>query len=268
MKQILIVEDDTLIAQNIAEILEYEGYSTVISESETEAVDLIVINEYALVLCDVMLKEGNGMHVLQRVTDLLAGMVPPFIFITGKTDRQSQRHAMELGADDYLTKPFTGDELVNTVRTNLLKREMIIKSSLSNKIEEQGQETSTPANLKRFKLEDKIFVSTKAGGEFIFIRDIMYIESSREYTKIVSSSQRKFIVKKSMQQWEDELPTDVFVRIHRKHIVNITFITNIVSLPNRLFRVHLIGATTTLTISQRMGKALKESFSVFVNSKK
>jgi diguanylate cyclase len=264
MNQILIVEDDPYLAQNISEILQDEGFTIVVTTTEEDAFGIICKNDFTLILCDIMLIKGNGLKLLSRVKEILKGKLPPFIFTTALSGRKNQREGMELGADDYLTKPFTGEELVNTVKTNILKREMITASSVAKQTE--SDITGGDENTKnRFKLEDKIFISKRSSSEFVFIRDIVYIESQREYTTLVNPAKRRFTIKKSMRKWESELPGDMFIRIHRKHILNISFVESIVNLPNRLFRVHLLNMDETLIISQRIGKQLKNSLHVIKN---
>lgn len=118
---ILVIEDEQVIRRNITEILSFEGYTTLEAENGRVGVNTALQHVPDLVICDVMMPELDGFGVIRELqADLTTAMIP-FIFLTARADRQSMRYGMELGADDYLTKPFTPDELVSAVRTRFRK---------------------------------------------------------------------------------------------------------------------------------------------------
>ncbi len=80
-----------------------------------------------LVICDVMMPEMSGHDVLAEMRELPETALTPFIFLTAMADKGDIRHGMELGADDYLTKPFTRDELLNAITSRLLKQAKLMK---------------------------------------------------------------------------------------------------------------------------------------------
>ncbi|TGE08716.1 response regulator [Hymenobacter fodinae] len=119
MKTILLIEDNELIRENTAEILELSGYSVLTAENGKAGVEKALHTKPDLVVCDIMMPVLDGYGVLQifNQNEQLAGV--PFIFLTAKTERTDMRRGMELGADDYLTKPFDEAELLSAIRGRL-----------------------------------------------------------------------------------------------------------------------------------------------------
>jgi DNA-binding response OmpR family regulator len=107
MTRILIIEDEDVIRQNVLEMLEYEGFET--SGAADGLAGLQTAREQLpdLIICDIMMPELDGFGVLEELRSDSATATIPLIFLTAKADRDSMRVGMNLGADDYLTKPFT-----------------------------------------------------------------------------------------------------------------------------------------------------------------
>ena len=119
MKTILLIEDNPDILANTGEILEMAGYTVLLAENGQVGVKTALATRPDLVVCDIMMPVLDGYGVLQIFNQnaQLAGV--PFIFLTAKTDRTDQRRGMELGADDYLTKPFNKTELMSAIAGRL-----------------------------------------------------------------------------------------------------------------------------------------------------
>jgi DNA-binding NarL/FixJ family response regulator len=129
MKKILIIEDQAAMRKNIAFILEMEGFATCSAANGREGVETARAEKPDLILCDVMMPEMDGYGVVQALRKEPAFAMVPFIFLTAKSDRNDIRAGMNLGADDYLTKPVVHEELMSAVRTRL-NRAGIVKSAL------------------------------------------------------------------------------------------------------------------------------------------
>ncbi len=125
MKKILLIEDNEDIRNNTAEILELSNYLVINAENGKTGVELAIKEVPDLIICDIMMPLLDGYGVLHAVHKNEAIKNTPFIFLTAKTDRTDIRKGMELGADDYITKPFTGTELLNAVDSRLKKLDLL-----------------------------------------------------------------------------------------------------------------------------------------------
>lgn len=132
MKHLLLIEDNTEIRENTAEILELAGYKVKTAENGKVGVELALQEKPDLIICDIMMPvlDGYGvLHLLNKNPDL-NGI--PFIFLTAKAERSDFRKGMEMGADDYITKPFSDIELLNAVESRLKKIELLTKEYVSD----------------------------------------------------------------------------------------------------------------------------------------
>ena len=129
MKKILIIEDDDLLRDGVIELLESEGYEVIDAENGKIGLDLARKQIPDLIVCDVMMPEMNGFEVLDVLQQDYETASIPFIFLTALTEKNDMRHGMELGADDFLSKPFKADELFKAVKTRLSKQEMVAVKS-------------------------------------------------------------------------------------------------------------------------------------------
>ncbi len=124
MTKILIIEDNDDIRENVMEILTLAGYSVFEANNGKTGAELAMKHVPDLILCDIMMGDLDGygvLHLLNKHTDTKA---IPFIFMTAKSERSDIRKGMELGADDYLTKPFDDTELLNAIESRLRKRQV------------------------------------------------------------------------------------------------------------------------------------------------
>ena len=134
MKKILLIEDNDDIRNNTAEILELSNYKVIVAENGKIGVEKAIEHTPDLIICDIMMPVLDGYGVLHAVHKNDAIKNTPFIFLTAKTERGDFRKGMELGADDYITKPFDGTELLNAVDSRLKKLDLL-KQELSPGLE-------------------------------------------------------------------------------------------------------------------------------------
>ena len=121
MKSILVIDDNKDIRDNTAEILELAGYKVSTAENGKKGVDMAIKEKPDVIVCDIMMPELDGYGVLHLVRKNQDTQNIPFIFLTAKTERSDFRKGMEMGADDYITKPFDDIELLNAVEIRLKK---------------------------------------------------------------------------------------------------------------------------------------------------
>ena len=128
MKKILIIEDNDDIRENLAEILELAGYEAYTAENGKKGVEKAEQIVPDLILCDIMMPVLDGYGVLSIVNKkpILADI--PFVFLTAKSEKTDFRYGMNLGADDYITKPFETNELLSVIEMRLVKSDKIKKS--------------------------------------------------------------------------------------------------------------------------------------------
>lgn len=122
MKKVLIIEDEASIRDNLEEILRLSDYETLKAADGEIGLKLAQTESPDLIICDIMLPKLDGYEILKAVRQNEATAHLPFVFLTAKVDRCDIRLGMEFGADDYLTKPFTATELLNTIATQLDKQ--------------------------------------------------------------------------------------------------------------------------------------------------
>ena len=121
MIKIAVIEDDFETFNIIVNILESKNFVVQGSQNGYDGIDLVKRFEPDVVLCDIMMPHVDGFDVLKELKKSINTASIPFIFITAKTDRESIRHGMELGADDFITKPFNPTELLASVNTRIIK---------------------------------------------------------------------------------------------------------------------------------------------------
>lgn len=125
MKRILLIEDNQDVRENIAEILELAGYDVETAENGKRGVEKAVASDLDLIICDIMMPELDGYGVLHILNKNPKTSSVPFIFLTAKTEKSDFRKGMNLGADDYLTKPFEETDLLDAIELRLAKSERL-----------------------------------------------------------------------------------------------------------------------------------------------
>jgi diguanylate cyclase len=122
MTQILVIEDDAVTCTLMLKLLQAEAFEVLIANDGFTGVQLAQAHEPDLIICDIMMPESNGYEVLRKLRTQPATAAIPFIFLSSKADHTDFRQGMELGADDYLIKPFKRDELLAAIAARLNKR--------------------------------------------------------------------------------------------------------------------------------------------------
>jgi CheY-like chemotaxis protein/CRP-like cAMP-binding protein len=143
MTKILLIEDNNEIRENTAEILELAGYEITTASNGKEGFEMAVKEIPDLIICDIMMPVLDGYGLLHLINKNESLKTVPFIFLTAKTERIDFRKGMEMGADDYITKPFTDIELLNAIESRL------------RKVNFQNERANTTKNLNEFFNEIK-----------------------------------------------------------------------------------------------------------------
>lgn len=134
-KKILVIEDTDTVRNNIATILELEGYTVVQAANGEEGIEKAFTERPDLIICDILMPKKDGLEVLETIRKTEELKTIPFVFLTARAERSDIRSGMSKGADDYLTKPFEVDELLTTVQRQL-EKSASIQQDITQKIEE------------------------------------------------------------------------------------------------------------------------------------
>lgn len=129
MKKILLIEDDVTVRENTAEILELSDYEVVTASDGKQGVAKAKSELPDIIVCDIMMPEMDGYDVLTELSKSPETGSIPFIFLSAKTEHKDVRRGMDLGADDYLTKPFEESDLLSAIESRLAKVEILKKDT-------------------------------------------------------------------------------------------------------------------------------------------
>ncbi|RCJ35727.1 diguanylate cyclase [Nostoc punctiforme NIES-2108] len=133
MPKILIIEDEEAVRENLLDLLEAEDFETIAAANGRIGVHLAISEVPDLILCDIMMPEIDGYGVLTALRQEPSTATIPFIFLTAKSAKSDFRQGMDMGADDYITKPFTRSELLSAIM-NRLEKYATLKRYLSPQI--------------------------------------------------------------------------------------------------------------------------------------
>ncbi|TXD84462.1 response regulator [Subsaximicrobium wynnwilliamsii] len=180
MKKVLIIEDNKDVRENTADILELSNYKVSTAENGKIGLDLAMKLLPDVIVCDIMMPELNGYEVLQTLSKNTKTASIPFIFLTAKTEKTDVRKGMNLGADDYLTKPFSETELLEAIDCRLKKHDFLkmefsrnIKG-VSQFIEEASkfldlEHLSRDYTAKKYNKKELVFMEGNAANSLYFI---------------------------------------------------------------------------------------------------
>lgn len=178
MKKVLLIEDDITVRENTAELLELSGYQVVTASNGKKGIDKAKSEIPHIIVCDIMMPEIDGYGVLQELSTEPETANIPFIFLSAKTEHKDIRKGMDLGADDYLTKPFEEDELLSAIESRLAKVE-ILKAYREKKPEFEEGTLSTLDELREvfkkyeliaFKKGENIYEKGKKSNFFYLVK--------------------------------------------------------------------------------------------------
>ncbi|MBD2774666.1 EAL domain-containing response regulator [Iningainema tapete] len=160
MTKILVIEDEDSVRENILDLLEAEDFETIEAGNGRVGLNLATSEVPDLILCDLMLPEIDGYGVLTALREEPITATIPFIFLTARSARTDFRLGMDLGADDYITKPFTRAELLSAISSRLAKQATLTKYLNSQKTEKVSSEIQVIEKSLRHTIEECTF------GEF------------------------------------------------------------------------------------------------------
>ncbi|MCW3077650.1 MAG: Transcriptional regulator [Bacteroidetes bacterium] len=195
---ILVIDDCHIMRETTCEVLRLANYNVLTAGDGKEGLDIIRKNLPDLILCDILMPNLDGYGVLRALENIPGTFLTPFIFISSKAKISDFRNGMDLGADDYLTKPFSGDDLLRIVGSRL-KKSLALKESFKNTQREiesffNGAKTLKDINL----ISDKIPVKKLKKKETLYSEGdkpnyVYYLVSGKMKTFKINEHGKEYI---------------------------------------------------------------------------
>ena len=245
-EKILLIEDEEEIRSNLKELLELINYEVITASDGKEGIKMAIENLPDLIISDILMPQFDGYEVYEALQQNSETQFIPFIFLTAKADLSDIRKGMQLGADDYIVKPFSSTDIMKSVKKRLEK----VKQPDRVKTEKTNSLT----------YDDSILLNSSGNPHLINIKDIVYIEAKNQYCDVILSDNKALTVRKSLKEWENTLPTSFFLRIHRSTIINKNYILKIEKWYNGSLIIKLKGVESPLPVSQRYSAKLRNKF--------
>ncbi len=188
MTKILVIEDEVSVRENLADLLEANDYDVVCAENGFLGAVWAFEHIPDLIVCDVMMPEIDGHGVLEALRQSSTTAMIPFIFLTAMADIHSVRKGMELGADDYLTKPFENIDLLKAIEVKLQR-----KATLEKIYKQDGMNKALSKVLIAFNMLSKLDAGKKAHSKEMILNlcadEIKLLSKMPDLEKILSSEE-------------------------------------------------------------------------------
>lgn len=231
---ILIVDDNEDLVRGLATLLGNDGYRVVTLANGATVTEAVSLHRPDLVVLDVMMPVVDGWEALRRIRENPASERVPVMMLTAKGTEDAKVHGFTLGADDYLSKPFS-------VREFRCRVEALIRRS---RPAEEGE-------------QDRIPVIAESGTEFVDCKDVVYIEGMRNYT-YVHTYDARFLGRMSLGAVEAAEYTG-FMRVHRSFIVRLAAVKGYHWASKSSFKLVMSDAAgTTIPVSRKLVTAVKQ----------
>jgi Response regulator of the LytR/AlgR family len=249
-KKILVIEDEKTVNRNITELLSEEGYAVFSSEDGRTGINTAKEILPDMIICDIMMPGKDGYAVLNELSKNAGTKNIPFIFLTAKVENEDLRKGMQLGADDYIFKPFKSKDLLKAIKARFARFKNLTKEPAG--IDESDYEI-------KYSAEDKLFVKANGEPQLIKINEILFIAAESQYTMLKTADNKTLLLRKSVAEWEKLLPAKNFLRIHRSTIINLEYITKIEKYYNSSFVVFMKNTKEPFIISKRYSALLRKN---------
>jgi DNA-binding LytR/AlgR family response regulator len=252
LKKILLIEDDVHVRSTIKELLENNNYTVFAAVDGKEGIQLAQEIHPNLIISDIMMPRLDGYDVIKALKKDPQFIDIPFVFLTAKAEISDFREGMDLGADDYLTKPFRASGLLKLVENKLLKYDLLRRQKVVPAKKKEKKDALTE--------NDKMFINVKNKPQIIRVGDILFIKAEGEYSNIHLVSGTEILKRKLVKEWELQLPDNIFLRIHRSTIINLNYLEKIEKWYNRSYVIYLKNHPEKFVVSQRFASKLKSNY--------
>lgn len=231
----LIVDDEKLARKDLSAMLGGFEEIEVIGEASSveEAEAILKKDEIDVVFLDIQMPGKSGFDLLQSIDK-----ETKVIFVTAYDEYAVK--AFEINANDYLLKPVMQNRLELTIK----------------RLEENS--VPNPYSNKKFSVEDVVFLMINTSFQFVKISTIKKITSAGNYTELKCTNDMKGLVLKGLKEWEERLPANQFVRVHKNTIINMNFVERVEEWFNSAFHIYIQGEKEPVVMSRRYAARLKE----------
>lgn len=239
-RRALLIDDEPLARLELRRLLKAHPAVTIVGEAATltEARAALGRGDYDLVFLDVQLRGGSGFDVLDAIAP-----EAHIVFVTAY-DRYAVR-AFDVNALDYLLKPVTAARLAASLQ----------------RLDAPASENPVAAPAReRLTVEDRVFVKTGNATSFVPLVQIAAIKSCENYTEVLLTTGEKLLVLRPLKAWEEMLPEDRFVRVHRQAVVNLAQVRRIVRAEGDDVSFELIQPAVAIAASRRRLAELRHRF--------
>lgn len=208
-----IVEDELVIARTIVSTLDELGYSHCgPAINYSEAMEMLDSNKPDLLLLDIQLSgKKDGIDLAQKINELYQ---VPFIFLTANSDAETIDRAKKVRPHAYIVKPFTKEELFAAI-------EIAFSNFTGNRT------NAKPEHATSYHIKDYMFVRDGYVFRKIFFNELLYLESDANYIILHLKSQKKVMVRSTLNDFTEQIDQKIFIRVHRSYSVNINMIDDI-----------------------------------------
>jgi two-component system LytT family response regulator len=246
INKILLIESDEE-SQNIISLLSAtDKYDIRQTSSGEEALRLYKTFHPELIICNINMVPEIVDEIQNKLNILGLDITVPFFILSDKPKYAEFRRAMELGADDYICKPYSDNDFKEAIRRVIEKYDYIKNRIYPDDLQIEAKE------------KDNIVVRYCGKMIPIAIKDIQYISIEGQYSKIFIDDTRHYTIKKALCKWEQILPQNMFLRIHRTTMVNINKVKEVKKINNNIYQVQLHNSCCLLELSRRYFKNFKK----------
>ncbi len=230
MNKILIIEDESTLREEIADILRFEGFEVLQCDNGKDGLETAIDQIPDLILCDIMMPRMKGTEVLKSLMQYESTRHIPFIFITALSERMDIRSGMESGADDYLVKPFSVNELLGSIRSRIGKAEsrqrlikntvMVVQNDLSKQMMQLKDKIVDQTNdIDLLRLEQQI-LKNQATEQETLGDTLQVIESDNRFHNMEKIVDRELRIKQPTKTMEQ-----VLIKLQNE-IIKQSYVTN------------------------------------------
>lgn len=302
MAKILIIDDDLQVGRVVGEFLRRHGHEIATAANGRLGLAAAADGRPDLILCDLDMPGLNGQEVVSALRQDERLGETPIIFLSGCTEREQVRRSMNLGGDDFITKPAALAEILEAVNARLERRQkqrqqvdrqldraaeyfVGIIHDLNRRAPEvrwlaeiatgpgaaQNQivqrvrksldaaEASAPAPSP----PSALLVKTQNQQHFVKLSEVKALLANGEYSMVHWGPDQHMMFRKSLKQWQAELPADLFLRVHRQAIINLSFLDFVERDAAGKLRVHLREFQPVIEVSQRARPGFNRSLKKF-----